>query len=361
MPGTREMVAALLAALALAGPLPGQLRLGPTRVSRDTLATAYRLDFVIPDAPAFDLVKVDPNTVLRPATVRELAMGLSDFGIAEGGLQIPRSFAVEVAPFLLAREKTLGLGQYQRAAALYRTRISAATGRDSANRAQMAFGVRISLLDRADMRTNPATQRRLTSLTERVNAVYTAERFRMGAPSDTAPLELTEGGRASIDREVAAFRRQLADSSWNADALDVAVAAGLVAEDSTGNNLTFDKAAAWVTYAKGLRTWGQLLLGARGTARRYTLAGGFHPGGGISSRLYVGVDRYKAFAEVGGTADRGTRPSWLLNSGGEVRFADSFWSTFSLGADWGVGETGRRPRLRSRFSLKLGLPKVGES
>lgn len=357
----RRIAAVLVAGASAAGPLHAQLRIERRVVSAETLAAPYRLDFVIPDAPAFDLVKVDPNTILRPATVRELALGLSDFGVSEGGLQIPRSFAVEVAPFLLAREKSLTLQQYQSAAALYRMRVSAATGRDSAQRARMAFGLRLSLLDRADLRTNTSELARLGQVARDVNEAYLAARRVRGRPVEGDELTLGAAERLALQRELATVRRALADTSWNADALDVAAAVGLLAEDSIGNGLTFDRASAWITYAKGIRTWGQLLLGARGTARRQAIDDAFHPGGGISSRFYVGMDQYKAFAEVGGTVDRGARPSWLLNSGGEVRFADSLWSTFSLGADWGAGGTGKRPRLSSRFSLKLGLPRVGDS
>ena len=76
----------------------------------------------------------------------------------------------------------------------------------------------------------------------------------------------------------------------------------------------------------------------------------------MSSRLYIGNNRYKAFVEgqVAGRQER--RPEWLFNSGVELYVAASIWGNFTAG--WENADPTRKSRLVTRFKLKTGLPRV---
>lgn len=357
--GTHVHGAALALALAAAGLASGSL--GAQAQNPPPITDSYRLDFAIPDAPATDLIKADASTIERPSSTRELALALSDFTGPSGGFRVPRGFGVEVAPFLLMHGRTLTVRQYNENAALYRFRVSAATNRDSAQRAQVALGLRLTLRDDAELRANAGYQRVLADLTSMINAVYVAARLRTGPPPTPIVLNGEEQAQIrSVQDSLLAFKKHWEDASWNATAWDVAAAAGAGAADSLGTDLTFDRASAWSTYGLRVQTWGQLLLGLRAAAARPSPAADFRGSGSISGRFYMGENRYKGFAEASATAGSALQPSWLLNAGGEARFADSLWSTFSAGLEWGGGAAGTRPRLRSRFTLKLALPQLGE-
>src|SRR5688572_9352368 len=94
----------VLVVLALLSPASAlaQIQVVNGSAGMDTLASKYRVDFAIPDAPAFVLVKVEDSKILRPVSVRDFALGFSNFQDDDGDFDVPDAFGVEVAPFLLA-------------------------------------------------------------------------------------------------------------------------------------------------------------------------------------------------------------------------------------------------------------------
>jgi hypothetical protein len=61
------------------------------------------------------------------------------------------------------------------------------------------------------------------------------------------------------------------------------------------------------------------------------------------------TNRYKFFAEVGGTWQSGT-DEWLLNGDGEARLIRGGWVSFSAG----LASTSDRTDLRTNLALKIG-------
>jgi hypothetical protein len=336
---------ALLAALA-----PGCL--AAQRV--DSLAQQFEVDFAIPDAPAFELLDVDESSMLRPTTVRAFTVGLANFFKAEdGGFQVPDAIAVEAAPLLLARGPRLTLPQYRASATLYRTRVSAAAQRNAATGALtgIALGLRTSLRDDADLRTDTTYIREATSLATAINAVYTGARRRIGPPP--APIVLTEAEQDSINRLIEPFRKQWAQTRWNATAFDLAAGVVAASADSLGNDLEVGALAAWGTWALGLGDWGQLLIGGRGTFGRNDPDEGRVLGGDLGARFYAGTNAYKIFVEGQGTLANESASGWLLNTGGEARLLDRLWANFSAAITW--DENGDA-RLSGRFTVKGAAP-----
>ncbi|MGH7498110.1 MAG: hypothetical protein ACREL3_04590 [Gemmatimonadales bacterium] len=314
----------------------------------DALATAYRTDFAVPDAPAFLLLDVDPSVVLRPTTVKEFSGAVSDFA-SSGNISLPRAFAVEFAPALLIGGKTLSLQKYRSNPALYRLRLSAATRRpeNSASPTEIAVGLRVDLIDEADLRMNPEYLSLATDIAEKINDIYADARERAGKPP--APLELTSAEEDSIVHFQAPLTGLWENKKWNARVLELAAGLRAEAADSLGRNLRSTQAAAWGTFGTGFGMWGQLLLGGKISTVRDATTDEFSTEGGLAGRFYAGTNQYKFFAELGGTWRSGP-DEWLLNGGGEVKLIRGGWVSFSAG----LASTSNQTDLRTNLAVKLG-------
>ncbi|QXD16486.1 hypothetical protein GQ464_005935 [Rhodocaloribacter litoris] len=364
------MIRLLLLAVAalLVGPRPAPAQLFSLSEQPDPNAAAlYQLDFSVPDAPAFNLVAVDPSAILRPTTVRQLTSSVADLTGAGGGVTVPEVFAVEFSPGMLVGGKDLTLSAYRARPWLYRLRLSAATrrGEGEAGPSAMAFGVRASLIDEADPRTDDDLIQRVTALTTQINAIYAAA---IGPPGEddqpgVVPLTVLSADQVAqvkaLNEQVRAVLAAQADRRWNREALDVAVAVRLASPDSLAKNLRTDEAAVWLTYARGLGSWGQWLVGGRGGLTRDPIEGGLDVvAATLSTRFYAGVNAYKVFLEVqaetrqGGAQDHVEEV--LFNGGGEARLMGGAWIEFGGGVAYDA--LTRNWQVVSAFAVKLGLP-----
>lgn len=320
------------------------------------VAQQFEVDFAIPDAPAFELLNVDESDILRPTTPRALAAGFSDMFRGEGGgLEAPNAFAIEAAPFLLARGRNLSLQQYQKNPTLYGMRASAALQRSASTGAAtgIALGVRLSLNNENDLRMNREYVQAANALTAAITKVYVDARMREGPPPK--PIVLTDEERESINQLVQPFRKRWELTQWNANVLDVAAGLSAVSADSLGNDLKVGALAAWGTWGRGFGNWGQLLLGGRGTFGRDDPDEERALGGSIGGRFYAGTNAYKVFVEGQGTLAADASPGWLVNTGGEARVLSRFWANFSAGVNWeGTGN----PHLTGRFTIKAAAPPI---
>ena len=91
-----------------------------------SLVKNLRLNFAVPDMPAFQLLGTNPSHILRPSTPREFAVMASDFGL-NNDFALPSSFAAEIAPFILFKSNNLTLSEYDKHSELYSLRVSVGT------------------------------------------------------------------------------------------------------------------------------------------------------------------------------------------------------------------------------------------
>ncbi|HEV7389295.1 MAG TPA: hypothetical protein VGN73_11850 [Gemmatimonadaceae bacterium] len=313
----------------------------------------YKIDFAIPDAPAFKLLQVDESAILRPQTVRDLTLAVDGFRGDNNAFVVPKQFAVEVSPGLLIGTGQLKLNDYNAKKFLYATRFSGATGRDSLDRGELAFGVRFSLVDEEDMRSKGAggTDTAVTGMTKRILDIYDVARDRSGRPP--APIKLNEDEKNAINALRDSVKEYWADHYWNATSVELALAGRALTADTLGHDPKMDEIAGWITYANGLRGWGQLLFGAKvGTAREST--GSFHSSNTLAARLYIGSNALKTFVEGQQAFSSTTEPKWLVNSGVEVRLPGVGWINASAG--YASPVNGGDPRVISSFKFKTGVP-----
>src|SRR5689334_4525690 len=70
----------------------------------DTTLSQMKLNFVVPDVPAFKILGTEPTDLLRPSTPKALAVSMSSFN-DNGKMIIPKAFALEVSPSLLLNSR----------------------------------------------------------------------------------------------------------------------------------------------------------------------------------------------------------------------------------------------------------------
>ncbi|MEP6732501.1 MAG: hypothetical protein ABJE10_17785 [bacterium] len=315
-------------------------------------AKDYKIDFAIPDAPAFKLLEVDQSAILRPQTARDLTVALDGFRGNSNSFVIPKQFGVELSPGLLVGSGQLKVSDYATKKYLYATRFSGAASRDSLNHGQLAAGVRFSLVDEQDMRNKGAagSDVEVTRLTASILSVYTAVRRRVGP---AAALTLNEEEKTAVKALSDSIKQYWADKYWNANSLEFALGARARTADSLGHDPKVDETAAWLTYANGLQGWGQFLFGAKvGAARDST--GSFQSSNTFAARLYLGSNDIKAFVEGQQALASKTQAQWLVNSGVEARLPTVGWINASAG--YASNPTGGKPRLISSFKFKTAVP-----
>jgi hypothetical protein len=366
-----------------------------------TLARSFKLEFAVPDAPAFTLLEVDQSQILRPTSVRELALAVSDFVGNGTTLSIPRTFAVEFAPALLLDGPHLTTAQYQRRDWLYRLRVSAATqrGGNAARPTQVAFGLRAGIVDRADLRHNDSTdawRHFLTAMTaqlvqskqaldDRLHALLAPEwviahplaadsllaqpdletrvaaAHRLEVPDSSLGrlmAFLSEQPRPDVDRAIRQRRKDLQDHFWNAFSIQAAFALSARGNDTTGKDLKLVKYAGWLTVGGPLSGKGQWLFGSQVGGERDSVSSKVQFAATISSRVYIGTNAVKFFAEGQGKFLEAGLPRWLFNTGGEVTPNFGGWLTFSAGLE--VDRRIHATSLVTNFAYKVGLPSLFE-
>jgi hypothetical protein len=317
-----------------------------------------RLDLAVPEAPAALLVG-GGETVLRPGSIQRLAVSLQDFR-GDGGLVLPASYGVEVAPLLFLPR--FDARAYDALGPLARLRVSVATrrGEEEGTATALAAGLRTSLHDGSDLRTSERYRDEITPYLTRIGELEDSIRFAPLAqclPNMPPPCEAVPPMPEQAAARIEAYRAEqllLADSLeslrarwvaalWNAPRFDVAFATAQEAADSTGRDPRPAAYALWAGYSNGLGTsWANLVLGGRLRWGREddwarALSGG--------ARHYVGRNLAKGFVEAG----YGDGSGRVLGGGGELKLYGGVFAT--LFAGWETDADGRA-RLRARFNLR---------
>jgi hypothetical protein len=351
----------------------------PVSASAQTATTAlqampFKTSFDIPDSPAFHLLEIDPATILKPQTARDLSLQLAKFQGGDGGFALPRAVAMEFSPVLLTTgNAAISKAQFDKLKALYVTRVSVAALRDSITGAatRLAVGLRATVHDQKCLKTDEAYAKelRVTSVLEAMNKIMAtaSDRAIKNRPSDVSSdqLDVYEAAAAKSDTfYTVAERNQLSTLSqevsrrmgeryWNASMVELALAIRGTAADSTGRALQLDSFAAWATVGWGFGRWGQLLIGGQTGSERDTVDAAYRQRLSMASRLYAGSLRNRGFMEAQESFTSGRDASVLLNVGIEAAVNEWIWLTFSGGVE---STGGRAFESRTSFRLKFGFP-----
>jgi hypothetical protein len=319
------------------------------------------------------MLGVEPSTILKPQTARDLALEIAKFKSDAGGFLIPRAIALEVSPALLAA-RDISTSKYEKYHLLYSTRLSLATLRDSSTGqvGVLAMGARISVVDEKSLKSDQDYEKDfgVTPLTAEILSITSRANTRAldpkNRPKDLRSDQLdeyeaavsksdtyyTSAEKEELEKLWKEVHRRMAERYWNKTVFDLAVAARGRAADSTGRDLRLDALSAWASYSKGYGQWGQLLLGARLGTARDSVDGEFRNEVSLASRLYVGSRVAKVFAEVQATFPSGRDDTWLLNSGLQAVVLEWVWLDFSAGVEKASGGVSR---AQTSFKIKSAL------
>lgn len=380
----------------------------------DKLSDKYKLDFVIPDIPAFKALNIDPSNILRPSDVKKFAVMLAPF-YNNGNPGIPKNFALEFSPWKLQSKNWL-LSDYYKSGIKrlsYNSSFSLGAVSDSTDHpSKVAVGYRFSLLSKkADpIRSDYITQQLdanlpgrflrgdlitfwLTKIIYQLPSYYVThkEEFKTfltkieeevakkGLEDDSSWLSLktklqTVFGRKFrlkdlseelvtkyLDNSVEMIMDDYKERYWNATRIDGALSLVGESGDSLVAGTRFSSFNAWFTSSIRMKEKMQLLVG--GSLKM--------PNGDLSEddktpldinfnlRLLRGTNDFRFFAEAQltnrnyGELDR----SFLLNVGAEIRISEKFWVLVNTGLD-NIKEKSRENwfnRLVANLDLRYGF------
>jgi hypothetical protein len=348
-----------------------------------------RLNFVVPDMPAFKTLNTEPSNLLRPSTPKEFALSFSQF-YQDKKFLLPEAFAVEISPALLlnANKRLVDLKRYAKRAVANSFRISLGTSTDSVLNSpsrNLGVGFRISLINKGDLTIDTLFHRRLSTLLEKfrqdvrkVSLIQFAQMksidmtqldwedlifsdAAMKAEFDAYLANENESSQRSFLAALKKLKEEYRRDNWNATKLDVAVAILSTSSDSLLKNIQFNRADVWITAGLKVGKSGQLLLGANAqTVTNLADTGKTSPNRNYSNisipvRYLLGTNRIKGFVEAQ-YSYRGEfeHHKFLFNLGAEFNIVDGVWANLSGGFD--ENTTLNFSSFIANFSLKLTLP-----
>ncbi len=364
------------------------LQAGPAAASSDAEAVAtagagpatgapvklISLDLEVPDSPAFAILGLSPESVVRPASPRDLATTALNGVDRRGNLQ--SGIAVDFAPLFLFSGKTLTYEDYKKSygTRLYgRTQISLATakGAGEGDRSlRLALGLRATLWDDGDPRLDE-------TLVECLDSIVT--------PPPTTAL-LTQAARDAYVAKATAERRPAVEGChrafkaqrWNASSFTVGIAPSWQSPTGESADFVYAGAAVWASFAFGLTTttparngnppvvhpFGQVIVQARYRNKEFVpdknVQGTFfeQDSAGVGARILLGAaDRAVVIeSEVAHQSPKvgDSTTAFKLSVGGQLKLASNVWISLAVGGTRG----GAANEQRGGFvlsTLKWGL------
>lgn len=223
----------------------------PGNLAATAAGTALKLsqsgvDLSVPQSPAFAILGITPDNVIRPGSPRELALSLLN-GVGENGA-FQSGIAIDTVPYLLLSGSSKTLKDYQDSYAvrfLSRTQFSFATSKgaqDTDPSLKLALGLHMTLFDNGDPRLDR----------EFINDLGKAF-FNLGYidPEDPASVAAANKKWKTITEEARTNARK---RNWNKSSWSLGLAPSWI--DKTGNSGHYDwnGGAAWTSLAYGFDT-----------------------------------------------------------------------------------------------------------
>ena len=340
-----------------------------------------KLNFVVPDMPAFKSLGSDPSNLLRASTVQAIAINASQF-FQDRKFVIPQAFAMEISPALIlnAKKGPKELQQYQKNAVLNSFRISVGSSVDtiaSSIGRNLSLGFRISLIDKGDPTTDEnflqsivAELDKLMPSLDEAQKEFAVSKGYNGNNLDSIDnivhdhqtefqlfFESKEDIQGPFQQAVNKLKDDYKREHWNDDKLDIAAAILSSSPDSLLKNIVFNKADFWLTWAIKSGKNSQLFIGVNAEVAKHfidsTNKSRFNFS--IPARYLIGTNRVKGFAEAQFTHTGVFKYNELsFNLGTELNIIDGVWVNIDGGFNYNT--TQRKSSLIANFNLKLTLP-----
>lgn len=258
------------AAAPVSQPTPSPVTLRDQDKAESNPLALANVDLAVPESPAFTVLGLTPETVVRPNSPRQFATALLSGVDRNGNFQ--SGTALDTVPYLLLAGKELTLKRYQASYKLRlasRTQFSFATTKgasDDDKSVRLSLGLRMTLWDKGDPRND----------SELMNCFDDASRKYLAAlvipdilPLDQLPPTATEDEKlASVrawaryeQQEAAANPTRLAESeacradarkrNWNKSSWIVAYAPSWISTTGETKNFKWNGGGIWTSVAYG--------------------------------------------------------------------------------------------------------------
>jgi len=304
--------------------------------------------YAVPDMPAAAFLGATPATITRPATARDFLIGLAS-GVDEHG-NARQGFALEASPSAIVPGFGVSLEEYRRPGVnprylLANLLVSVGAARAAGDTAPtiLAYGLRVTLVDRGDPMRDPAFLEALGDSIARCRPRSPIPGIpRADTPTSLDPLlrdllaERHDRAVRCMDSHTRKLARRYARAHWNASNVFVAYAGGERLRNGSFGRRRHAGDRVWATGARRLGAVAQALLYADWTHDRGDAAPDAFDAVSYGARLNAGSDAINGFVELLGQS-RFTAPSGVpghataWSAGLELRAAESLWISAGLG------------------------------
>jgi hypothetical protein len=321
---------------------------------RDTLdiKKLYQI-YNVPELPAFAAIGLDPSSIVTPVSDNALSLYLSDF--VSDKPYVPTSLAAEIAPVQLLMRK-ITLATYKKCPVFFNSRISVASSKKEDEPMKAAFGVRLKLVDKGDLKRDNVLWDKFFDDYSKKRDEYMSK---LSYVPDTTGV-IGEAQLADFDREYGTNARlrtiidNLADSSWNQLKIEASFAVVGITPDSLIQDMKFNCLQAWFSISNSAdSTIVQYILCPSGQYYRESREDYFKlyaPG-----RLLIKLPILTAYSELQYTFDNAnSEHAWNATLGGFFEMYKGFWLDFqiSYSDDFKL----KSSNLDTNFKIKFGLP-----
>jgi hypothetical protein len=347
--------------------------------TKDLRADFSNIDLSVPESPAFTVLGVTPNQIVRPATPRDLGTSLLN-GLDKNG-NFQSGIAIDTAPFMLFNGRNVTLqdyNDYYLTRLLSRTQLSLATTKASSKddtATRLALGFNLTLWDKGDARVyHPKRGKDGDVLTCFKANIQPPDAPSSATPSASEIAEINARAIAVNGKVADACRDKVRKANWNSTSWAVAYAPSWITKNGQNSDMKWTGGALWSSFAYGfdglpsLSKVAQLILHARYRTKEQ-VADPDQPGQFVEQNSTFFGGRFRAgnpdFAfNVEGSYIHNSVPgkkpfnSSRFAFGAEMKFSDNLYLVLTGGN--GPGDAGAPRKGFFMSSFKYGFNKKSQ-
>ena len=326
-------------------------------------------DLAVPESPAFTVLGLTPQTVVRPATPKEFVSSLLN-GVDEHG-NLQSGLAFDAIPFLVFGGDGVSLYKYNHnymMRLLSRTQTSFATTKgtgDADKSIRLALGLHMTLWDRGDPRADTELFKCYDQVERQINSDVVEFMTTKGVKDPGFPAffaeQKTRFKTVTDECDVKARER-----NWKSSGLVIGAAPSWISPTGTTDKFRWNGGGVWASLAYGFEGVGglernsQLIFHARFRSNEQ-VPDPDNPGNFLTqkstffgTRLRLGNPDTNVSFE--GVYIRLKRPGELRDNsyrylvGLERRIAQNIWFQLSLGSDAGRRDSNNKAFIKGTFN-----------
>jgi|GEM_PF-1297978 len=343
----------------------------PVDAPKQDLPILGNVDLAVPESPAFTILGLTPQTVVRPASPKEFATallnGVDDHGNFQSGL------AVDAVPYLIFFGDGISLYDYNRnylTRMLSRTQFSLATTKgtgDNDKSIRLGLGLHVNVWDKGD----PRADKKLFACYDQADAQIQADvtQFLIDTPGgvkNPAFPSFLATQKTKFTTETNKCDELARKRNWKQSGLVFGAAPSWISETGTTDKFRWNGGGFWTSLAygfegvKGLDQNSQLILHFRvrsneqvadpNNAGQFLLQNSrffgarFNVGNENNHVAFEGV--YQWLKRPGLASDN----SYRYSLGFERRVAQNIWFQLSLGGDSGRRDGNNQAFVKGTFN-----------